>query len=64
MNASRAGRVSTYGISEYGELPPRARAYLDFLENKSGVEVGCISTGPERKQTIVKPGSHFATLFG
>jgi adenylosuccinate synthase len=55
---------STYGISEYGELPPRARAYLDFLENKSGVEVGCISTGPERKQTIVKPGSHFATLFG
>jgi adenylosuccinate synthase len=55
---------STYGISEYGELPPRAREYLDFLESKSGVEVGCISTGPERNQTIVKPGSHFATLFG
>jgi len=54
---------STFGISSYGELPARARDYLDFLENKSGVEVGCISTGPERNQTIVKPGSHFARLF-
>jgi adenylosuccinate synthase len=54
---------STFGISSYGELPARARDYLDFLENKSGVEVGCISTGPERNQTIVKPGSHFARVF-
>ena len=57
-------RSSTFGISSYGELPARARDYLDFLENKSGVEVGCISTGPERNQTIVKPNSHFARLFG
>jgi adenylosuccinate synthase len=56
-------RSSTFGISSYGELPARARDYLDFLENKSGVEVGCISTGPERNQTMVKPGSHFARLF-
>ena len=42
----------------------RAREYLDFLEEKSGVEVGCISTGPERNQTMVKPGSKFARLFG
>jgi adenylosuccinate synthase len=56
-------RSSTFGISSYDELPARARDYVDFLENKSGVEVGCISTGPERNQTIVKPGSHFARLF-
>jgi adenylosuccinate synthase len=56
-------RSSTFGISTYSELPDRAREYLDFLEEKSGVEVGCISTGPERNQTIVKPGSHFARLF-
>jgi adenylosuccinate synthase len=56
-------QTSTFGISTYGELPARARDYLDFLEEKSGVEVGCISTGPERNQTIVKPGSHFARLF-
>jgi adenylosuccinate synthase len=54
---------STFGISSYRELPAHARAYLDFLEDRSGVEVGCISTGPERNQTIVKPNSHFARLF-
>src|ERR1039458_9935247 len=54
---------STFGISSYSELPARARDYLDFLEKQSGVEVGCISTGPERNQTIVKPNSHFARLF-
>ena len=56
-------RTSTFGVSEYAELPARARDYLDFLETKSGVEVGCISTGPERNQTIVKPDSRFARLF-
>ncbi len=56
-------RISTFGISSYSELPAPARDYLDFLEKKSGVEVGCISTGPERNQTIVKPNSHFARLF-
>jgi len=54
---------STFGISTYSELPAAAHAYLDFLQEKSGVEIGCISTGPERNQTIVKPGSHFAKLF-
>jgi hypothetical protein len=28
-----------------------------------GVEIGCISTGPKRDQTIVKPGSRFEKLF-
>jgi len=56
-------RTSTFGISEYAELPKAARDYLDFLQEKSGVEVGCISTGPERNQTIVKPASKFARLF-
>jgi len=56
-------QAPTFGLSNYGELPARARDYLDFLEKQSGVEVGCISTGPERNQTIVKPGSHFARLF-
>jgi adenylosuccinate synthase len=54
---------STFGVSTYSELPARARDYVEFLEKYSGVEVGCVSTGPERTQTIVKPGSHFAKLF-
>ena len=55
---------STFGVSEYGKLPKRAREYLDFLTQKTGVEIGCISTGPERNQTIVRKGSRFEQLIG
>jgi adenylosuccinate synthase len=57
-------RTSTFGISKYDELPAKARDYLAYLEHQTGVEVGCISTGPERNQTIVKSGSRFADLVG
>jgi adenylosuccinate synthase len=53
---------STFGVSEYDELPARAKEYLAFLENRTGVEIGCVSTGPERNQTIVRGGSTFAKL--
>jgi len=55
-------RASTFGISSYDELPARAKDYLAFLESRTGVEVGCISTGPERNQTIVRAGSRFQKL--
>jgi adenylosuccinate synthase len=55
-------RESTFGISSYDELPAKAKEYLAFLQNRTGVEVGCISTGPERNQTIVRPGSRFERL--
>jgi adenylosuccinate synthase len=54
--------TSTFGISEYDALPARAKEYLAFLEERTGVEIGCISTGPERNQTIVRPGSRFEKL--
>ncbi len=54
--------TSTFGISSYDELPTRAKDYLAFLESRMGVEIGCISTGPERNQTIVRAGSRFAEL--
>ncbi len=47
----------TAGISRYEELPAKARDYLEFLESRTGVEIGCVSTGPERNQTIVRHGS-------
>jgi adenylosuccinate synthase len=53
---------STFGISDYDELPAKAKNYLAFLESRTGVEVGCISTGPERNQTIVRAGSRFDEL--
>ena len=57
-------RSSTFGISDYAKLPAKARDYLAYLEQQTGVEVGCISTGPERNQTIVRAGSRFAALVG
>jgi adenylosuccinate synthase len=56
-------KSSTFGISEYGKLPVKAREYLAYLEQVTGVEVGCISTGPERTQTIIRKGSRFEKLL-
>jgi adenylosuccinate synthase len=54
---------STFGISSYDGLPAKAKDYLAFLEERSAVEVGCISTGPERNQTIVRKGSRLEKLL-
>lgn len=56
-------RQPTFGMTSYDDLPVKAKDYLAFLESQTGVEVGCISTGPERNQTIVKPGSRFQNLM-
>lgn len=56
-------KTSTFGIDSYENLPPRAKDYLAFLESRTGVEAGCISTGPERNQTIVRPGSRLEKLL-
>jgi adenylosuccinate synthase len=55
--------ATTAGITRRQDLPARAKDYLDFLAEKSGVEIGCISTGPERNQTITVAGSRFAELI-
>jgi adenylosuccinate synthase len=54
---------STAGISSFDRLPQRARDYIRYIESQTGVEAGCVSTGPERNQTIVVPGSRFEKLF-
>jgi adenylosuccinate synthase len=55
---------STEGLRDFAELPSAAKAYLQYLEDRVGVEIGCISTGPERDQTILKPDSRLARLLG
>jgi adenylosuccinate synthase len=45
---------STVGITDYEDLPGKARAYLARIEELAGVPVDIISTGPDREQTIVK----------
>ena len=44
---------STLGMTEMSSLPPKARAYVEFLSSQIGVEIGLVSTGPERSQTII-----------
>jgi len=56
-------KASTFGVTSYDELPTRAKDYLEFLEDRCGVEIGCISTGPERNQTIHRPGSRLEKLL-
>lgn len=35
------------------ELPSRAKDYLDFMAKKSGFEIGLVSVGPKRDETII-----------
>ena len=56
-------KTSTFGIASYDDLPAKAKEYLAFLEARTGVEAGSISTGPERNQTIVRRGSKLEKLL-
>jgi adenylosuccinate synthase len=55
--------VSTFGVSRFEDLPSKAKDYLAFLEARTGVEAGCVSTGPERNQTIIRPGSRLEKIL-
>ncbi|HMO81777.1 MAG TPA: adenylosuccinate synthase [Pyrinomonadaceae bacterium] len=46
-------RTDTLGITRFDELPKNARRYVEFLSDMVGVEIGLVSTGPERAQTIL-----------
>ena len=56
-------RRSTQGITNLADLPAEARRYLEFLEAETGVEVGSVSNGPERNETMIVPGSKLARLL-
>ncbi len=55
--------TSTRGIMRVADLPPQARHYLEFLEEQTGVEVGSVSNGPERNETMIVPGSKLERLL-
>ena len=48
---------STYGVKEAAKLPKAAVDYLHFVADFLKVEIGMISTGPERDATIIQPGT-------
>jgi adenylosuccinate synthase len=53
----------TLGITKIEDLPAKARAYVEFLSSSIGVEIGLISTGPERDQTIILQDSVMESWF-
>ena len=54
-------RKPTPGILEVKDLPTAAREYLHFISEKLQVEIGMVSTGPERDATIVPRGTKLAS---
>ncbi len=54
----------TAGICDIGELPVRARNYLDRLSELVRTDISLVSTGPDRAQTIVtSPHSMLTSLI-
>jgi adenylosuccinate synthase len=47
----------TKGVTEFDQLPAEAQRYVKRLEDVSGVDCAIISTGSDRRETIIKKGS-------
>jgi len=57
-------QTSTEGITRYEDLPLKAREYLTYLGKLVGTDIGLVSTGPERNQSLEVPGSLMAEMIG
>jgi adenylosuccinate synthase len=56
-------KQSTRNATKLGDLPKQAQDYLNFLEEKTGVEIGSVSIGPERNETMIVSGSKLERLL-
>jgi adenylosuccinate synthase len=45
-------------VRRFEDLPGACRAYIDRLEKLLGCEIALVSVGPERAQTLRRPGHH------
>ena len=45
-------KSSTFGITEWSDLPKNAQNYINYIEEVIKTKISIISTGPERSQTI------------
>ncbi len=46
-------QANTVGVTDYAALPEKAKAYLKRLSDLVGAPIDIISTGPDRKETII-----------
>lgn len=44
---------STVGLTQWDQLPPNARAYLERVQSLIGAPIDMVSTGPDRDHTIL-----------
>ncbi len=56
-------KTATAGVREWAALPENARRYLERLGELVGAEIGLVSTGPDREQTIIHGRSALAGWF-
>ncbi len=56
-------KTDTVGTTDFDKLPAKAQEYVRFLSDQIGVEIGLISTGPERDQTIILKESIMESWF-
>ena len=53
----------TGGARDFGDLPEAARRYVDRLSELSRCEIGIVSTGPDRADTIVRTRGAVSSWF-
>jgi adenylosuccinate synthase len=56
-------KAPTQGARSMAELPKAARGYVERLSEVVGTEIGIVSTGPDRGETILRPQSAVARWF-
>jgi adenylosuccinate synthase len=56
-------KTPTAGVREWADLPENARRYVERLGEAVGTEIGVVSTGPDRAQTIIRGRSALASWF-
>ncbi len=52
------------GVRSWAKLPPEARRFADRLGEVIGAEVALVGVGPERSQSVVRPGSWLERRLG
>ncbi len=55
----RGWKTKTTAVTRYQDLPPAAKDYLRFLEDRVGASAVLIATGPRREETIWRAESIF-----
>jgi adenylosuccinate synthase len=52
-------KKDTTGVTDFDDLPPRAKEYVKFLEQLCGATAVAVSTGPRREETIFRRQDEF-----